>query len=168
MSSIKREAIKDAHEYALAKMFYGEGAGVRRRLINQTVQFKIANIPGYDVAFQQELAKQDFAKLSRVARRERKLLDAKDAVNKNGKAIARGDYRSTSLPVLGLIGIGYVAHQTGFDKEVWLFSKKQYSRAKSWTLKKKSELKDRRNKTEEGPTPFNGPTPPKQRPYNGN
>jgi hypothetical protein len=160
MSSIKREAIKDAHEYAMAKMFYGEGAGVRRRLINQTVQFKIANIPGYDVSFQQELAKQDFAKLSRAARRERKLLDAKDAVNKNGRAIARGDYRSTSLPVLAIIGVGYVAHQTGFDKEAWKYSKKQYNRAKGWTQKKRAEMKARHESPKKDePLPF-----PQQRP----
>ncbi len=27
----KSEARKDAHEYARAKMFYGEGAGIRRK-----------------------------------------------------------------------------------------------------------------------------------------
>lgn len=130
MSSIKREAIKDADEYALAKMFYGEGAGVRRRLINQTVQFKIANIPGYDVAFQQELAKQDFAKLSRKARRERRRIDAAKAVNKNGKALVRGDYTAMSLPLIAVAGAGYLAHVTGYDKKALAFVKKEYRSTK--------------------------------------
>lgn len=141
--SIKREAIKDADEYAMAKMFYGEGAGVRRRLINQTVQFKIANIPGYDVVFQQELAKQDFAKLSRKARRERQRLDTLHAVNKNGRAIARGDYRALSLPILAVVGVGYVAHQTGYDKKALEFSKKEYRKARLWMHSKHHDWQHR-------------------------
>lgn len=143
MSSIKREAIRDADEYAMAKMFYGEGAGIRRRLINQTVQFKIANIPGYDVLFQQELAKQDFAKLSRKARRERKLIDTKQAINRNGTAIVRGDYRRLSLPIFALVGAGYLAHTAGYDKKALDYSKKEYKKAKVWVGKKRDNWKHR-------------------------
>ena len=139
MTSIKKEAIRDAHEFALAKMFYGEGAGVRRRLINQTVQFKIANIPGYDVAFQQELAKQDFAKLSRKARVERRKRDAIRAVNKNGSAIVRGDFRSASFPLVVIAGAAIVMHQTGADKKVAEFSKKEYRKAKLWVATKRHQ-----------------------------
>lgn len=137
--SIKRQAIKDAHEYAAAKMFYGEGAGVRRRLINQTVQFKISNVPGYDMAFQKELAKQDFAKLSRVARRERKLIDAKNIVNRNGRAALRGDFRAMSLPIAVAVGVGYVAHETGYDRKALEYSKKEYRKAKLWMASKKHQ-----------------------------
>jgi len=143
MTSIKREATKDADEYAMAKMFYGEGAGVRRRLIGQTVQFKIANIPGYEDAFQRELAKQDFAKLSRKARRERKVIDTRAAVNKNGKAIVRGDYRALSLPLFLVVSAGYVAHQTGADKKALEFSKKEYAKTKRWIGQKRYEWKHR-------------------------
>ena len=145
MTSIKREAIRDADEYAMAKMFYGEGAGVRRRLINQTVQFKIANIPGYDVAFQQELAKQDFAKLSRKARRERQRIDTVSAVNKNGKALVRGDYRALSLPILVVAAGAYVAHQTGADKKALDYSKKEYRKAKLWAADKRHQWKHRKD-----------------------
>jgi hypothetical protein len=143
MSSIKREAIRDAHEYAMAKMFYGEGAGIRRRLINQTVQFKIANVPGYDVAFQKELATQDFAKISRKARRERRLIDAKDVVNRNGKALARGDFRSLSLPILVVAGGAIVAHQTGYDKKAFEYSKKEYRKVKLWAADKRHQWEHR-------------------------
>lgn len=143
MSTIKREAIRDAHEYALAKMFYGEGAGVRRRLINQTVQFKIANIPGYDVAFQQELAKQDFAKLSRKARHERRKIDALRSVNKNGSAIVRGDWRAMSFPIVVVAGTAIVMHQTGADKKALDFTKKEYRKAKLWVSTKHHDWKHR-------------------------
>lgn len=155
MTSIKREAIRDAHEYAMAKMFYGEGAGVRRRLINQTVQFKIANIPGYDVAFQQELSKQDFAKLSRRARRERQRIDTVRAVNKNGKALVRGDYTALSLPLIVIAGTAYVAHQTGMDKKALEYSKTEYRKAKLWMHTKHHEWQHRhddKNVTELGAT----------------
>lgn len=157
MTSIKREAIRDAHEYALAKMFYGEGAGIRRRLINQTVQFKIANVPGYDVAFQRELAKVDFAQISRKARRERRLIDAKDVVNRNGKALARGDYRSLSLPILVVAGGAFVAHQTGYDKKALEYTKKEARKAKLWVHTKHHDWKHRHDPkvTELGTT---GPT----------
>lgn len=157
MTSIKREAVKDADEFARAKMFFGEGAGVRRRLIQQTVQFKMANIPGYDEAFQRELAKQDFAKISRSVRRERRFIDAKEAVNKNGRAAVRGDYRSMSFPILLVIGAGYVAHELGADKAAIEYSKKEYRRAKLWIASKRSEWKHRHDPkvTELGAT---GPT----------
>ncbi len=144
--SIRREAIRDAHEYALAKMFYGEGAGIRRRLINQTVQFKIANVPGYDIAFQRELAKVDFAKTSRKARRARRLIDAKVAVNKNSKAIIRGDYRAMSVPIVVVAGTAYVAHQTGYDKKALDYSKKEYRKAKLWVADKRHQWKHRHDK----------------------
>lgn len=141
--SIKRQAIKDAHEYAAAKMFYGEGAGVRRRLINQTVQFKIQNIPGYDVVFQRELAKVDFAKVSRSARRERKRIDAINTVSKNGRAALRGDFRAMSLPIAIAVGAGYVAHETGYDKKALAYSKKEYRKVKLWVASKRHQWEHR-------------------------
>lgn len=135
-SKIKREAIRDADEYAMAKMFYGEGAGVRRRLINQTVQFKIANIPGYDAAFQQELARQDFAKLSRKARRERRTKDGVQYVSRNGRALIRGDHRGLSLAAYSLVALGYFAHKEGYDKVALASAKNEYKKAKAWVGKK--------------------------------
>lgn len=149
MSSIKRQAIKDADEFAMAKMFYGEGAGVRRRLINQTVMFKRANVPGYAEAFEKELAHQDFAKLSRKARRDRRFLDAKGAIDKNGKALVRGDYRNLSLPLLVIGSAAFVAHQTGADKKAWDFSKQEYRRAKGKVTKWNAERKAKKNPPED-------------------
>lgn len=141
MPNIKKQAIKDADEFAKAKMFYGEGAGVRRRLIGQTVQFKVANVPGYDVAFRRELAKQDFAKLSRRARKERRLIDAKDAVAKNSRALIRGDVRSMSVPLLAVAAVGYVAHQTGYDKKALEYTQKKYRKGRAWVNMKQAQRK---------------------------
>jgi hypothetical protein len=42
-----REARKDATEFAKAKMFYGEGAGTRRKLIKAKVEAKAGKDPNY-------------------------------------------------------------------------------------------------------------------------
>lgn len=52
----KHNARKDAKEYARAKMFYGEGAGNRRKLIKAKVKERSKNSV-YKQEFDKELAK---------------------------------------------------------------------------------------------------------------
>lgn len=137
MSSIKRQAEKDADEFAMAKMFYGEGAGTRRKLITQTVNFKRANIPGYADAFEVELARQDFAKLARQARRERKVKDTTKRLKREGKALTRLTVGET----MTVVALGYYAHKTGLDKKAYDYSKKQYLQTKAKIQKKLRERK---------------------------
>lgn len=81
-----REAKKDAKEFARAKMFYGEGAGTRRKLIKNTVEAKAKKDPDYKRAFENHLSSQDMSTHAQKARRER---SRKDAVNQTRKT-ARG------------------------------------------------------------------------------
>ena len=80
-AGIKRYAKQDAEEYANAKMFYGEGAGNRRKLINATVKQR-SKQAGYKEEFERQLAQQDMVKAASRARTERKAKDAKKAVGK--------------------------------------------------------------------------------------
>ena len=57
----RSRAKKDAKEYARAKMFYGEGAGNRRKLIKNIVAERSKD-PTYKQAFEESLAKQNAAK----------------------------------------------------------------------------------------------------------
>ena len=57
----RNHAKKDAKEYARARMFYGEGAGTRRKLINNTVKQRSKD-PIYKKAFDDALAKENMAK----------------------------------------------------------------------------------------------------------
>ena len=41
---VRRKAKKDAKEYTKAKSFYGEGAGTRRKLIKQKVEYNSKHI----------------------------------------------------------------------------------------------------------------------------
>lgn len=122
-------AKKDAKEFARAKMFYGEGAGNRRKLIKNIVQERSKD-PNYKKAFDEALASQDMAKHAIKAKGERK---RKDAKNFTGKT-ARGVYhtvRKDGAAVSALVGtaattIG-VLHATGADKKI-VDAGKKYAR----------------------------------------
>ena len=53
---VRRAARKDANEFAAAKMYYGKGAGTRRKLIKAKVETRSAD-PRYKEAFESNLAK---------------------------------------------------------------------------------------------------------------
>lgn len=86
---IDRQAKKDVEEFARAKAFYGDGAGIRRKLIKQTVEGKAKRIPGYQKAFDQHLGNQDTSRHAVKAVAERKRKDRKDTIKKSGGLLAR-------------------------------------------------------------------------------
>jgi hypothetical protein len=108
-----REARKDATEFAKAKMFYGEGAGTRRKLIKAKVEAKAGKDPNYKKAFDHHLGNQDMGKRAEGARSERR---RKDAINTTAKT-ARGVKNlvlKTGAPVtLGALAV-YGAYQNPF------------------------------------------------------
>jgi hypothetical protein len=84
-----KEAHKDAAEFARAKMFYGEGAGTRRKLINKSVEAKKKRDPAYAKAFEQHLMGQDISKHATKAVSERKRIDRTQKTKKTAGAVAR-------------------------------------------------------------------------------
>lgn len=114
-----KQARRDAFEFARAQMYYGEGAGNRRKLIEATVDAKSAKNPTYGRAFRRELERQDMAEHAEAARKERNREDRNESIKKNTKAIASGNYGNASSTVIVLIVAGYFAHQTGFDQKVY-------------------------------------------------
>lgn len=135
--SIEREARRDAREYARAQMYYGEGAGVRRRLIENTVQSKADRNLKYHEAFMDELEKQDMAEHAEKARKERRRKDATEMVTKNTKAIATGNYQNAQSGVLVVLVAGYFLHQTGLDKKAYEKGRELYMKAKTKVQKRK-------------------------------
>lgn len=85
-SRVKSRAKKDAKEYARAKMFYGEGAGTRRKLITNTVKERSKD-PAYKEAFDEYLSKQNMEKHVQKAKAERKRKDAATSAKKTGKGV---------------------------------------------------------------------------------
>lgn len=76
----ERIARKDAQESARAKMFYGEGAGTRRKLINKTVEERKKHDPAYAKAFDKHLSNQRLDKHASKAVKER---GRKDSLKRN-------------------------------------------------------------------------------------
>src|SRR3954470_5980059 len=67
----------DAEEFTRAKLFFGEGAGTRRKLIKAKVEERSKKDELYKKAFDHHVAKTDLAKRSEQASKERKRTDRK-------------------------------------------------------------------------------------------
>lgn len=87
--SVNRHAQKDAKEFARAKAFYGEGAGIRRKLIKQTIEGKSKRMPGYKEALDYHIDLQDPSKHASKAVSERKRTDRKKGAKQTLGAVAR-------------------------------------------------------------------------------
>lgn len=77
-------ARKDAEEFARAKMFYGKGAGNRRKLIKATVDERSKD-PYYKEYFDQYLSQQDMAKHAKKAASERHRKDVTEGAAKTAR-----------------------------------------------------------------------------------
>lgn len=82
-----REAKKDATEFTKAKLFYGEGAGNRRKLIKATVEAKSKRDPSYKKAFDHHVNNTDLSKRASQARSERKRKDVKKSAGRTARGI---------------------------------------------------------------------------------
>ena len=108
MRHYNRQAKKDAKEYARAKMFYGEGAGTRRKLIKAQVQERSKN-EYYKKQFDSYLESQNMEKHAKAATSER---HRKDAVNTTKKT-ARG-IKNLALGTGASVTVGAAAIYGGY------------------------------------------------------
>ena len=116
-SRTNREARKDAGEFSRAKMFYGEGAGTRRKLIKAQVEAKSKKDPAYKAAFDHHMSRQDLGRHAEKARGERRRKDTRAGVRKTGNAINRainGPFAGSAAIAMVAAGAAY-AKNTGFD-----------------------------------------------------
>lgn len=136
-----REAAKDAKEFARAKVFYGEGAGNRRKLIKATVEGKSKKDPSYKKAFDRHLAEQDTSKHASKARSERKRKDVRKSTAKTARGvrhILNGNSQYASLAAAMLVGGAMYAHKAGIDRVVASAAKTAYSQAKDERTRKQA------------------------------
>ena len=104
-----REARKDAEEFARAKMFYGDGAGTRRKLIKATVDSKAAKDGDYKRAFDHHMEKQDMGVHASKARGERRRKDVTASTAKTArgvKNILTGSIAPVTLTAIVVAGAG--------------------------------------------------------------
>lgn len=123
-----KEAADDAREFARAKMFYGEGAGTRRKLIKAKVESRLKD-PAYKKAFDHHMAKQDLGKHAEKAKSERRRKNASSSTRKTVRSAHRQFTGGAgNVTVAGaLLGGGLLAaHQTGIDRVVANAAKTKY------------------------------------------
>ena len=105
---VRRRARRDAKEYTLARMYYGEGAGNRRKLIKATVKARSKD-PFYKSEFNKAVSKTDMSKRASQAQRQRGRKNARNATGKTVRGvgnIASGNV-SRAGGALALTYLGY-------------------------------------------------------------
>jgi len=113
-------------------MYYGDGAGTRRKLIDATVTSKMMKDPIYATYFRQEYAKQDMGEHAMRARKERERRDHNSAIMRNAKGLATGNINQVSPVVLFVVVGAAIAHKTGLDKKALDELKVQKHRFDLW------------------------------------
>ena len=123
-----REARKDAEEFTKAKMFYGESAGTRRKLIKASVTAKSNRNPAYKKAFDYHVEKTDMAKRAEQAKGARTRKNAVNSTRKTARGVGhilKGNSQYANIAATVLVAGGAYAHQQGIDKVVMNNSKKR-------------------------------------------
>lgn len=110
-------ARKHAEEFARAKMFYGQGAGTRRKLIKATVESHKKQDPSYAKAFDHHLARQNMGEHASKARSERARKNTVATGKKTTMAVLRratGQYGNAAAAIaVGAAGIAYLSSPHG-------------------------------------------------------
>lgn len=125
-----REARKDATEFSKAKMFYGEGAGTRRKLIKAKVESKSAKDPSYKKAFDHHLGNQDMGKRASQARGERARKDTIKTTAKTARGVKNLVLQTGAPVTLGALAVYGAWKNPAVRSVVTKTSKAAYSAVK--------------------------------------
>lgn len=106
---VDRAARRDANEHSKAKMFYGEGAGNRRKLIKAKVDQKSKD-PEYKKAFDFHIENQDMSKRASQAKTTRKVKDVQKGTAKTARGV-KNLAMKTGAPVAVSSVAVYAAYQ---------------------------------------------------------
>ena len=140
---LEKMAEKDAHDWARAEMFFGEGAGVRRRHLQAQISEKMNTLPEYEIAFSHFYNRQNMAEHAIAAAKERRNLDRLATAGKNVRALKSGNLHNLSSGVFLVVGVAYLAHATGADKKIQAEAKKLYAKAKTEVRFRKARMQGR-------------------------
>ena len=137
----QRQAKKDAKEFARAKMFYGEGAGNRRKLIKATVEQRSKSQKGYKQEFDKHLAKQDMSKHASAAKRERARKTAAKTTAKTARGITHQILKTGATVSAASVAIYGAAKMTGADKVIASAAKTKINNVRMWNNMAKNARK---------------------------
>ena len=128
-----RNAKKDAHEFARAKMFYGEGAGTRRKLIKAKVNERSKD-KLYKEEFDKAFASQNMGNHADKARVERITKDAAKTVKTTTKGFMNLTMGNAVRVSSTAAGVYAVAKMTGMDKKIVDFSKEAIRKGATFVM----------------------------------
>lgn len=100
-----REARKDAKEFTAAKMFYGEGAGTRRKLIKAKVEAKSTKDPSYKKAFDAHVDNTDMGRRAEQARGQRKRKDVKNTTARTARGVKNLAMQNGAPVTIGALAV---------------------------------------------------------------
>lgn len=129
--NVNKMAAKDATRWAYAELFFGEGAGTRRKLLTAELDSKAFRIPGYLEAFNKAYDKQNFADLAIKAAKERKHLDRVTGLKRNVRGLVTGNRKSLTTGVAVGLTAWYIARETGLDEDIKREVKIRYKKAQA-------------------------------------
>ena len=127
--STYRTAKKDAKESARAKMYYGEGAGTRRKLLNNTVKSRSKD-SSYAKAFEDAYSKQDMAKRASEARSQRHRTDVVKGTAKTARGVKNtlyGNPQFASATAVALVAAYSAGKRTGINAKIAKAAKTAYN-----------------------------------------
>lgn len=127
---INRDARKDAREFARAKMFYGEGAGTRRKLIKAKVEGKSKTSATYKKMFDEHLKNQDMSRHASKAQSERKRKNVRNSTARTARGVKHvlsGNAQYASLVATLIAGGAIFAHRNGIDRAILQYGKTKVS-----------------------------------------
>lgn len=142
MNKLEKMATVDAQRAAAADMFYGDGAGTRRKLLKAELDPK-RDIPGYVEAFTKAYDSLDMNKFAQQAIKERKAIDRAAKAGQNFRALKNGNVNGLTTGVFVVVGGVWLAHQTGYDKKIEAEAKKLYKKARIEVKVQKARMQGR-------------------------
>lgn len=145
---VRRRARRDAKEFTQAKMYYGEGAGNRRKLIKATVKARSKD-PFYKSEFDKAVANTDMSKRASQARRQRGRKNARNSAGKTVRGVGNIAPTEKELLTKAVKGARKIKRVVQHDDVLahygvrgmrWGIRKSRIKGAKKWTSAKQAKI----------------------------
>lgn len=130
---LQKEASKDAKRYADAKMYYGEGAGTRRKLLKAELDKKRKSSQEYSKYLDDAINNADYYKSAKKAKAERTARDTASTVKRTTKKVMK-----VAVPIAVTAGgIYYAANKAKVDSFILKTMDSTVKNAKNYVWKKR-------------------------------
>lgn len=120
--SLDRQAQKDAKEHVQAKLYYGQGAGTRRKLIKAKIEGNSKRSSDYAKAIQFHIDNQDVSKQLGKVKGQRARATARTTTAKTSRGIintVRGNPQAAGASVAAAAGVVVLIHKSGLDAKAY-------------------------------------------------